>query len=112
MLRLAARYADQWDTFATLAGTATDGVDADVAGRIRALDDACREVGRDPAEIRRSTWTTTSLASEAAYEAFVRDHHALGFTDFMTERPDPANLGSWNASPDGSRHCAIELSRG
>ena len=94
MLRIAARYADQWDTFANLAGTATDGVATDVAGRIRALDEACREVGRDPAEIRRSTWATGAvLESEQAYEGFVRSHHALGFTDFMTERPDPANLG-------------------
>ena len=94
MLRIAARFADQWDTFANLAGTATDGVEAPVEDRIRALDDACRDVGRDPSEIRRSTWATgDALVSEAAYEAFVRSHHALGFTDFMTERPDPAHLG-------------------
>jgi alkanesulfonate monooxygenase SsuD/methylene tetrahydromethanopterin reductase-like flavin-dependent oxidoreductase (luciferase family) len=90
MLRIAARYADQWDTFAALAGTATDGVDADVAERISALDEACREIGRDPREIRRSTWATSeALASVDAYLDFVRRHHAMGFTDFTTVAPRP-----------------------
>ena len=48
MLRIAARYADQWDTFAAMAGTATDGVEAELAERIATLDNACRAVGRNP----------------------------------------------------------------
>jgi len=90
MLRVAARYADQWDTFAAMDGTATEGVEADVAGRIAALDAACREVGRDPNEIRRSTWASGAvLRSTDAYLDFVRRHHALGFTDFTTVLPAP-----------------------
>jgi F420-dependent oxidoreductase-like protein len=88
MLRLAARYADQWDTFATLAGSATDGLETPVADRIRALDEACAEIGRDPAEIRRSTWAGPEVyATPTAFEDFVRTHRALGFTDFSIERP-------------------------
>ena len=88
MLRLAARYADQWDTFATLPGTATDGLETPIAERIRALDAACAEIGRDPAEIRRSTWVGPEVYETAtAFEAFVRAHRALGFTDFSIERP-------------------------
>ncbi len=88
MLRLAARYADQWDTFATLAGSATDGLETPVADRIGALDAACAEIGRDPAEIRRSTWAGPEVyATPTAFEDFVRTHHALGFTDFSIERP-------------------------
>ncbi|MFL5652420.1 MAG: LLM class flavin-dependent oxidoreductase [Chloroflexota bacterium] len=49
MLRIAARYADQWDSFAAMPGTATDGVEAELAERIARLDAACREIGRDPA---------------------------------------------------------------
>ena len=48
MLRIAARYADQWDSFAAMPGTATDGVETELADRIARLDAACREVGRDP----------------------------------------------------------------
>jgi alkanesulfonate monooxygenase SsuD/methylene tetrahydromethanopterin reductase-like flavin-dependent oxidoreductase (luciferase family) len=93
MLRIAARYADQWDTFAAMPGTATEGVEAQLAERIRGLDAACREIGRDPAEIRRSTWTTRgALRSIEAYLDFVRRHHRLGFTDFSTVAPAPADM--------------------
>jgi len=93
MLRLAARYADQWDTFAAMPDTATDGVVTELAQRIRALDDACREIGRDPAEIRRSTWAPREvLQSEASYLDFVSRHKALGFTDFSTVLPASADL--------------------
>jgi F420-dependent oxidoreductase-like protein len=82
MIRLAARYADQWDTFPELPGTATDGVTTTVGERMAMLESACAAVGRDPATIRRSVWgTPDALASEAAYEAFARRHLALGFTD-------------------------------
>jgi alkanesulfonate monooxygenase SsuD/methylene tetrahydromethanopterin reductase-like flavin-dependent oxidoreductase (luciferase family) len=88
MLRLAARYADQWDTFATLAGSATDGIETPVAERIAALDAACAEIGRDPAEIRRSTWAGPEVyESSGAFEEWVRTNRALGFTDFSIERP-------------------------
>jgi len=92
MLRIAARYADQWDTFAAIPGTATDGVEAEIAERIAALDRACRDIGRDPAEIRRSTWATNEvLRSEEHYLDFVRRHRRLGFTDFTTVMPAPGD---------------------
>jgi alkanesulfonate monooxygenase SsuD/methylene tetrahydromethanopterin reductase-like flavin-dependent oxidoreductase (luciferase family) len=94
MLRLAAAYADQWDTFAAIPDTATDGVEAGLAERIRYLDAACREIGRDPAEIRRSTWAKAeaALKDEGAYLDFVNQHRALGFTDFSTTAPAAAQL--------------------
>ena len=92
MLRIAARYADQWDTFAAIPGTATAGVEAELADRVTALDAACRAIGRDPAEIRRSTWATSDvLRSTDAYLDYVRRHHRLGFTDFSTVRPEPSD---------------------
>lgn len=88
MLRIAARYADQWDTFAAMRGTATEGVAADLADRIARLDDACRSVGRDPRELRRSTWATSDvLASPEAYLGFVEKHRDMGFTDFTAVLP-------------------------
>lgn len=83
MLRIAARYADQWDTFAAMPGSATDGVRSEVAERVERLDEACRAIGRDPSEIRRSTWATHEvLRSPEAYVEFVRSHRAMGLTDF------------------------------
>jgi alkanesulfonate monooxygenase SsuD/methylene tetrahydromethanopterin reductase-like flavin-dependent oxidoreductase (luciferase family) len=103
MLRIAARYADQWDTFAAMAGAATDGLESEIADRISALDDACREIGRDPAEIRRSTWATgAALRSVDAYVDFVRRHRRLGFTDFATVRPEPSDA-------DVLRRVAMEI---
>jgi alkanesulfonate monooxygenase SsuD/methylene tetrahydromethanopterin reductase-like flavin-dependent oxidoreductase (luciferase family) len=93
MLRIAARHADQWDTFAEMPGTATDGVTSALADRVAAIDAACRAIGRDPATLRRSTWATRDvLRSEAVYRAFVDHHRAIGFTDFTTVLPDPEHL--------------------
>ena len=90
MLRLAARYADMWDTFPTRPGTATAGVTGEVAERAALLDQTCRTIGRDPADIRRSTWTGGDvLASERRWLEWVDAHRALGFTDFMTGLPAP-----------------------
>jgi alkanesulfonate monooxygenase SsuD/methylene tetrahydromethanopterin reductase-like flavin-dependent oxidoreductase (luciferase family) len=93
MLRLAARYADQWDSFAAMSDTATDGVETELVERIRYLDEACRSIGRDPADIRRSTWATeAALRSEDAYLDYVTRHQQVGFTDFSTVMPAPADL--------------------
>lgn len=82
MLRLAARWADQWDTFPELEGAATEGVTTTVAERSAAFETAVRAAGRDPDTIRRSTWGLPEMvASEDTYEAFVRRHLQLGFTD-------------------------------
>ena len=82
MIRLAARFADQWDTFPALAGAATDGVTSSVEERLAAFEAAARAAGRDPGTIRRSIWgVPDAVASEAAYEAFARHHLSIGFTD-------------------------------
>ena len=88
MLAIAARYADQWDTFAEMPGAATEGVSEDVAEQLARLDEACRSVGRDPATIRRSLWTRRdALKSEDAYVDFVTRSRAAGFTDFSVDGP-------------------------
>ena len=90
MLRIAARYADQWDTFSAMAGTATDGLETELAERMAVLDAEARAIGRDPATIRRSTWAPrAALSSEATYRDFVARHASLGFTDFSTVGPAP-----------------------
>ena len=95
MIRLAARYADQWDTFPALPGTATDGVTETIEDRLRRFDAAVVEAGRDPASIRRSTWAEAPVARDAdAYSDFVRQHAAIGFTDFATVHPGTAHVST------------------
>lgn len=93
MLRLAARRADMWDTFATTHGTATEGIASDLAERVGIFEEACREAGRDPEDIRRSVWVGADrsgpFSSLDAYAAFVEHHRALGFTDLMAALPAP-----------------------
>lgn len=93
MLQVAARHADMWDTFPTIPGSATAGMQEEVAARVERFEAACREIGRDPREIRRSTWAAGDVSrSEEAFLTFVRNYRSLGFTDFTTGLPGPAGL--------------------
>jgi hypothetical protein len=60
------------------------------------LDDECRATGRDPATVRRSTWTTgETLESPDAYRDFATRQLDLGFTDvsvLLPEQPKPKVL--------------------
>jgi alkanesulfonate monooxygenase SsuD/methylene tetrahydromethanopterin reductase-like flavin-dependent oxidoreductase (luciferase family) len=90
MIRLAARYADVWDTFPTSPGTATDGVGEGLAARVARFEAACRETGRDPGRIRRSTWTGPSvLRNPESWREFVIRHRRMGFTDLIAGMPGP-----------------------
>ncbi|MFM9107144.1 MAG: LLM class flavin-dependent oxidoreductase [Chloroflexota bacterium] len=57
MLRLAARYADGWNAFFWWTGNRADGVPA-LRNRI---DEACREVGRDPSTMERTVCVLVEL---------------------------------------------------
>jgi alkanesulfonate monooxygenase SsuD/methylene tetrahydromethanopterin reductase-like flavin-dependent oxidoreductase (luciferase family) len=93
MIRLAARYADLWDTFPELPGTATDGVTTSVAERMAAFEAACRAAGRDSTEVRRSTWAEADVgASEGRFVDFARRHVELGFTDISVIPPATRDL--------------------
>ena len=88
MLRLAARYADIWDTFPTIEGTATEGVSSDLSERVAAFEEACHGAGRDAATVRRSVWVGSDpLESPAGFLQFVDRHRSLGFTDLMIALP-------------------------
>jgi len=88
MIAIAARYADQWDTFPELPGTATEGVTESIADRIARFEAAGRAAGRDPSTVRRSLWATEQVfQTEDGYVDFVRHHASLGFTDFTTVLP-------------------------
>jgi probable F420-dependent oxidoreductase len=57
MMALAARYADIWDS--DLGPSASD--PTQLRPNVAALDAACRDIGRDPASIKRTTWIQVDM---------------------------------------------------
>jgi alkanesulfonate monooxygenase SsuD/methylene tetrahydromethanopterin reductase-like flavin-dependent oxidoreductase (luciferase family) len=78
MLRIIARHADQWDN------NFRD--DAEYRQRVAKVEAACRRIGRDPREIRRSTTLSADFvtkSSEQELRARLEALRALGITDFL-----------------------------
>jgi probable F420-dependent oxidoreductase len=73
-LRTVAKHADVWST------SGGKGVDADMEA-LRVLEEHCRALGRDPAEIRRSIELEWTEATEGEVLALARRYIAAGFSD-------------------------------
>ena len=67
MLRLTARYADQWNAYFTRTGNRASGV----APLREAVDAACREVGRDPATLERTITVYVDLTGRVGGQSSV-----------------------------------------
>lgn len=79
MLRHVARYADQWDG---------GGTPEEYLASARELDQRCREIGRDPGEIRWALSTGGDpLESPDAFRAFVRPYAEIGVRSFFFDFP-------------------------
>lgn len=84
MLGLTAKYADIWNT----RGEVTE-----AAERSRMLDEKCREIGRDPGEIRRSIWPHQHpWESIDNVNSVIESYRAEGFTDFVFTWPPDDRL--------------------
>lgn len=95
-VRVAARHADIWNTF---------GPTLEEAARTSsALDEACREMGRDPAEIRRSVLfgirEDTAWRTAEQFGDLVRRWHDAGFRDFLFYDPPYSGSGLDTAVPE------------
>lgn len=96
MLRLAARYADEWNWWVD-AGS-EDGLEQ-LEARSRAVDAACREVGRDPVTLRRSVDVFSIPTPDGAHEstglaARLVAYGAIGFDEVRCDvRPAPGQSG-------------------
>ena len=102
-LRLAARFADGWNTLGgqplSKSGHAplplADAVER-TREQIRLLDEYCHDFGRDPGEIRRSVLpyrAADPLSSLDAFDEFVGRYSALGFEQFIFYWPPSENFG-------------------
>ena len=81
-LRIVAEHADVWHTFGDV---------ETLRHKSQVLDDWCAKVGRDPAEIQRST-TIARLSGEVNDPARCLE---LGFTDFVVSVQGP----EWDLEP-------------
>jgi alkanesulfonate monooxygenase SsuD/methylene tetrahydromethanopterin reductase-like flavin-dependent oxidoreductase (luciferase family) len=91
-LRLAATYGRNWVTVGpTGRGPHTPALVLDAASRqVELLDAACREVGRDPADLGRVLlWMPTAPVVESLeqFEDLVAPYEALGFDQFVLHHP-------------------------
>jgi F420-dependent oxidoreductase-like protein len=84
-LRITARYADVWN--------AAGGSPEEVAEVSAVLDQRCAEIGRDPAQIRRSVQMRVAEANDELLE-LAQSYQAVGVTEIVLilHSQNPANL--------------------
>ena len=101
-LRLAARFADVWNTLGGQPLSKSGHAPIPLAQavertrvQVRLLEQYCHELGRNPGEIRRSVVPyraeTEPLSSLAAFDEFVGRYAELGFEQFIFYWPPVAN---------------------
>jgi predicted transcriptional regulator with HTH domain len=79
MMRHIAKYADQWDG---------RGTPEQVAESSKYLNELCREIGRDPSEIRRTiVGGGHNFDSEDGFRKHVEAYHAVGVRSFFFDMP-------------------------
>lgn len=95
MLRIAARYADRWNSYGSV---------AEIQDRNTRLDEACAAIGRPPGEIIRSFFgmaprltmagrlPTDPWASPDAFGEAVELYRAVGINEFLVDGPEPHQL--------------------
>ena len=90
MLKLCARFADRWNSYGSV---------EEMAERNRRLDEACREIGRDPTEIIRSFYGWVNdmesqglpdpWSSPDAFSEVVGRLVEVGVNEFIFDQPRP-----------------------
>jgi alkanesulfonate monooxygenase SsuD/methylene tetrahydromethanopterin reductase-like flavin-dependent oxidoreductase (luciferase family) len=103
-MRLAAQHGDLWVTLGGSNGplaplgplgplAAGEGASA-VAAQMKHVDEACQEIGRDPASLRRLVLTgltlDAGLSSPEAFRDTVGHYQEVGVTDFVVHWPRPS----------------------
>jgi len=96
-LRLVAKHADAWNTLGQLSWVApvsiADAI-AETKRRMRALDDACAQIGRDPRSVRRSVnafrATPDPFTSVDDFIGYVERYREIGIEEFIFYWPEAA----------------------
>ncbi|UCE29477.1 MAG: LLM class flavin-dependent oxidoreductase [Candidatus Bathyarchaeota archaeon] len=95
MLRIAARYADTWNSLGGEFGAPPETIVENIKHQNRLLDDCCAKIGRNPKTLRRSLLVfgleaETVFDSEEAFKEVVERYLEVGITEFMFFHPDTA----------------------
>jgi alkanesulfonate monooxygenase SsuD/methylene tetrahydromethanopterin reductase-like flavin-dependent oxidoreductase (luciferase family) len=90
MLKLVARYADTWNSYAP---------PEELARRNAHLTELCEEIGRDPAEIKRSMFYGVNMAPEDdpwaspdAFAEYIGRYAEAGMQEFILQAPKSGDL--------------------
>lgn len=92
MLKMAARYADTWNSYGGEWGAPPDVILKNTQQRTEMLDKYCRQIGRDPKTLRRSllifgSELETVFDSEEAFQEVVNRYTKIGITEFIFFHP-------------------------
>jgi alkanesulfonate monooxygenase SsuD/methylene tetrahydromethanopterin reductase-like flavin-dependent oxidoreductase (luciferase family) len=96
--RLAALHADFWVNHGGITDELLDPMTgaAVVAAQVERVDEACREIGRDPSSLRKLVLTglflDSGLSSPEQFQETVGRYEAVGVTDFVVHWPRPSGL--------------------
>lgn len=93
MLKIAAKYADTWNTYGGDWGIPPDQILEGTRKRNQQLDKYCKRIGRDPETLRRSLLYFTPFAealyeSEEIFETFVQQYQEAGISEFILFYPE------------------------
>ncbi len=91
MLRIAAEYADTWNSFGGINLT-SEKMFASIKGQCELIDNYCKELGRDPATLRKSILVFgqeafTLYDSEDNFLQYVKKYREIGFSEFIVYYP-------------------------
>jgi alkanesulfonate monooxygenase SsuD/methylene tetrahydromethanopterin reductase-like flavin-dependent oxidoreductase (luciferase family) len=103
---IAARYADTWNTFCGGMRLPDRELVAVAALRARMADRACRQLGRDPATLRKSILVAPQhlvWSSPARFTAVVAAYQAAGYRELVFYAPEPAEFAVCAAAVAGLR---------
>ena len=93
MLRLAAAHADTWNSFGGFGLETLEDVFQKTRERSEFLDEACRQIGRDPHTLRRSLLAYGPLAgkifeSADSFRLIVKIFRKIGISEFIAYYPE------------------------
>lgn len=116
VLRIAARYADTWNSLGGEFNSPPEIILENVRRQNEFVDDHCSKIGRDPKTLKRSllVWGSEALTvfdSEEAFKEVVGRYSRIGFGEFMFFHPDIAPEISSRAFKEIATEVLPELRR-
>ena len=116
MLRIAARYADTWNSLGGEFNSPPERILGNLRRQKEFVDNHCLKIGRDPKTLRRSllVWGSEALTvfdSEEAFKEVVKRYSGVGVSEFMFFHPDIAPEISSRAFKEIATEVIPELRR-